>query len=82
MLPKISGVEVTPSVTTVESSEQFWRKIRQIWRICEPCLYVLPLIFISVLFNNIEVYYLTGLYQNLNITMKGSINLHFIFDTT
>ena len=37
LLPKISGVEVTPSVTSVESSEQFWRKIRQIWRICEPC---------------------------------------------
>ena len=36
MLPKISGVEVTPSITSVESSEQFWRKIRQIWRICEP----------------------------------------------
>ena len=32
-LPKISGVEVTPSVILVESSEQFWRKIRQIWRI-------------------------------------------------
>ena len=29
-LPKISGFEVTPSVTSVESSEQFWR-------ICEPC---------------------------------------------
>ena len=26
LLPKISGVEVTPSVTSVESSEQFWRK--------------------------------------------------------
>ena len=38
MLPKISGVEVTPSITSVESSEQFWRKIRQIWRICEPWL--------------------------------------------
>ena len=37
MLPKISGVEVTPSITSVESSEQFWRKILQIWRICEPC---------------------------------------------
>ena len=37
LLPKISGVEVTPSVTSVESSEQFWHKIRQIWRICEPC---------------------------------------------
>ena len=31
LLPKISGVEVTPSsVTSVESSEQFWR-------ICECC---------------------------------------------
>ena len=30
LLPKISGVEVTPSLTSVESSEQFWR-------ICEPC---------------------------------------------
>ena len=30
LLPKISGVEVTPSVTSVESSEQFWR-------ICEHC---------------------------------------------
>ena len=31
LLPKISGVEVTPSsVTSVESSEQFWR-------ICERC---------------------------------------------
>ena len=38
LLPKISEVKVTPSVTSVESSEQFWRKIRQIWRICEPCL--------------------------------------------
>ena len=28
---------MTPSVTSVESSEQFWSKIRQIWRICEPC---------------------------------------------
>ena len=28
---------MTPSVTSVESFEQFWRKIRQIWRICEPC---------------------------------------------
>ena len=37
LLPKISGVKVTPSVTSVESSEKFWRKIRQIWRICEPC---------------------------------------------
>ena len=36
LLPKISGVEVTPSVTSAESSEQFWRKIHQIWRICEP----------------------------------------------
>ena len=36
LLPKISGVEVTPPVTSVESSEQFWRKICQIWRICEP----------------------------------------------
>ena len=27
---------VTPSVTSMESSEQFWRKIHQIWRICEP----------------------------------------------
>ena len=36
LLPKISGVDMTPSVTSVESSEQFWRKIRQIWRICEP----------------------------------------------
>ena len=37
LLPKISGVKVTPSVNSVESSEQlFWRKIRQIWRICEP----------------------------------------------
>ena len=36
LLPKISGVKVTPSVTSVESSEQFWRKIRQIWHICEP----------------------------------------------
>ena len=35
LLPKISGVKVTPSVTSVESSEQFWRKIRQIWCICE-----------------------------------------------
>ena len=29
-------VEVTPSVTSVESSEEFWRKIRQIWCVCEP----------------------------------------------
>ena len=36
LLAKISGVEVTPSVTSVESSEQFWHKIRQIWCICEP----------------------------------------------
>ena len=36
LLVKIFGVEVIPSVTSVESSEQFWRKIRQIWRICEP----------------------------------------------
>ena len=36
LLPKISGVKATSSVTSVESSEQFWRKIRQIWRICEP----------------------------------------------
>ena len=35
LLLKISGVEVTPSVTSVESSEQFWRKICQIWHICE-----------------------------------------------
>ena len=27
---------MTPSVTSVESSEQFWSKIRQIWCICEP----------------------------------------------
>ena len=37
LLPKTSGVEVTPSVTLVESPEQFWCKIRQIWGICEPC---------------------------------------------
>ena len=36
LLPKISGVEVTPSLTSVESSEQFWREIRQIWHIWEP----------------------------------------------
>ena len=36
LLPKISGVEVTPSVNSVESSEQFWRKICPIWHICEP----------------------------------------------
>ena len=36
MLTKISGVEVTLSVTSVESSEQFWCKIGQIWRICKP----------------------------------------------
>ena len=41
LLPKISGVEVTPSVTSVESSEQFWLKIRQIWRVCEPCVHVI-----------------------------------------
>ena len=29
LLPKISGVKATSSVTSVESSEQFWR-------ICEP----------------------------------------------
>ena len=29
---------MTPSVTSVESSEQFWRKIRQIGGICEPWL--------------------------------------------
>ena len=29
LLPKISGVEVTPSVDLAESSEQFWR-------ICKP----------------------------------------------
>ena len=39
LLPKNSGIEVTPCVTSVESSEQFWCKIRQIWRICEPCLF-------------------------------------------
>ena len=43
LLPKISGVKVTPSVTSVESSEQFWRKIRQIWHICEPCSLSVPL---------------------------------------
>ena len=37
LLPKISGVELTLSVMWVESSEQFWHKIRRIWRICEPC---------------------------------------------
>ena len=26
LLPKISGVEVTPSVTSAESSEQFWHQ--------------------------------------------------------
>ena len=36
LLPKISGVKVTPFVTSAESSEQFWCKICQIWRICEP----------------------------------------------
>ena len=38
LLPKISEVEVTPSVTSVESSEQFWRILRQIWRIRKPCI--------------------------------------------
>ena len=33
---KISGVEVTPSITSAESPEQFWHKIGQIWLICEP----------------------------------------------
>ena len=32
----ISMIKVTPSVTSVESSGQCWRKICQIWRICEP----------------------------------------------
>ena len=27
---------MTPSITYVESSEQFWCKIHQIWRICKP----------------------------------------------
>ena len=36
LISKISGVKVTPSITSVESSEQFWHEIRQIWRICEP----------------------------------------------
>ena len=36
LLPKISEVEVTPSVNSVESSEQFWHKICPIWHICEP----------------------------------------------
>ena len=36
LLLKISGLEVTPSITSAESCEQFWRNIRQIWRICEP----------------------------------------------
>ena len=36
LLPKISGVEMTPSITYVESSEQFWCKIHQIWHICKP----------------------------------------------
>ena len=40
LLPKIFGVEVTPSVTSVESSERFWPKVRQIWRICVPCTVV------------------------------------------
>ena len=43
LLLKIFGVEVTPSVTSVMSSEQFWRKIHQIWHICKPCqLYTTP----------------------------------------
>ena len=37
LLLKMSGVKVTPFVTSVESSEQFCCKIRQIWRIFEPC---------------------------------------------
>ena len=36
LLPKISGVEVTLSITYVESSEQFRCKIHQIWHICKP----------------------------------------------
>ena len=38
-LPEISGVEVTHSITSVESSEQFWRKICPIIGIIiyEPC---------------------------------------------
>ena len=38
LLPKISGVEVTPSVTFVESSEQVCCEIHQICRNCEPCV--------------------------------------------
>ena len=30
--------------------------------------------FKSILFNSIKEYYLTSLHQNLNITVKGSIN--------
>ena len=36
LLPKISGVQVTLPITSVESSVQFWCKIRQIWHICKP----------------------------------------------
>ena len=34
---QISGVKVTPSITSLESVEIIWSKILQIWSICEPC---------------------------------------------
>ena len=58
LLPKISGVEVTPSVTSAESSEQFWRKIRQIWRICEPWLF-LSFVFLLLLYYGHEFRFAT-----------------------
>ena len=63
LLPKIPGVKVSPSVTSVESSEQFWHKIRQIWRICEPWLVVVVVVD----------YHIPGNYENNDSWVQTSI---------
>jgi len=63
LLPKISGVEVTPSVTSAESSEQFW---------CNPgylqilVMSIKRLSYLSHLYTsvNFNIFKLTGLMNN------------------
>ena len=66
----MSGVSVTPSVTSVESSGQCWRKICQIWRICEPWYKEQGR---QGFFRQEVYYYMTGIKGWLNWTWTTSI---------
>ena len=71
LVTKIFGVEVTPSVTSVESSEQFWCKIHQIWCICEPCRIIILFYHSQELLRDLLIFH-----EERTITIHTQRNLH------